>query len=103
MAPLSSVVQAAEAVQAASINHTGMVPSVTLSWGLKPGVGRSKAKLMVEQAAREVLPPGVTGRWVGVAARTAPGPSTAQARGPARADAGERHPAGTRRDGPGAG
>jgi len=65
--PLSSVVTTRQTVGPASINHISQLPSVTLSFNLRPGVALGDAVSRVEQAARETLPATVTGSFQGTA------------------------------------
>ena len=50
-----------------SVNHTGQLPSVTLSFNLKPGVALGDAVEQVQQAARELLPASITTSFQGQA------------------------------------
>jgi len=65
--PLSAVAKVASAVGPFQVNHTGQLPSVTLSFNLRPGVALGDAVARVEQAARETLPATVTGSFQGTA------------------------------------
>ena len=65
--PLSAVAKVASAVGPFQVNHTGQLPSVTLSFNLRPGVALGDAVSRVEQAARETLPATVTGSFQGTA------------------------------------
>jgi HAE1 family hydrophobic/amphiphilic exporter-1 len=57
--PLSSVAHVETGVGPLSVNHTGQLPSVTLSFNLKPGVALGDAVTQVQQAASAVLPSSV--------------------------------------------
>ncbi len=60
MVPLDSVVSYKESVGPQSINHSGQLPSVSVSFGLKPGVSLGQALAHVKQVADAMLPPTVT-------------------------------------------
>jgi HAE1 family hydrophobic/amphiphilic exporter-1 len=65
--PLSTVVTTRQTVGPQSVNHTGQLPSVTLSFNLKPGVALGDAVARVEQLARDALPATVSGTFQGTA------------------------------------
>jgi len=50
-----------------SVNHSGQLPSVTLSFNLLPGYAIGQATAAVEEIARSLLPEGVTGSFQGSA------------------------------------
>jgi hydrophobe/amphiphile efflux-1 (HAE1) family protein len=50
-----------------SIPHSGQLPSVTISFGLRRGVSLGQATDEIEQAAREILPATITGTFQGSA------------------------------------
>ncbi len=50
-----------------SVNHTGQLPSVTVSFNLAPGASLSRALAEVGRVAREVVPVGVTTSFQGAA------------------------------------
>jgi HAE1 family hydrophobic/amphiphilic exporter-1 len=52
---LSAVAKLTQSVGPLAINHSGQLPSVTLSFGLKPGVALGEAVKQVEELARETL------------------------------------------------
>src|SRR6202008_2119810 len=54
------VVQYHEAVGPQSINHSGQLPSVSVSFGLKPGVSLGDATAHVKQVADSIVPDSVT-------------------------------------------
>ncbi len=56
LVPLSSVTQVEYGVGPLSVNHTGQMPSVTLSFNVQSGVALGDAVARVEEAARSVLP-----------------------------------------------
>jgi len=67
LVPLSAVADVKPSVGPQQINHTGQLPSVTLSFNLKPGVALGDAVAAVEQAARDTLPDTVVGSFQGTA------------------------------------
>ena len=50
-----------------SIPHSGQLPSVTISFGTKPGVSLGQATDAIEEAAKEILPANITGTFQGSA------------------------------------
>ena len=62
-----SVVQFKETVGPQSINHSGQLPSVSVSFGLKPGVSLGAATAHVKQVADRLLPPNITTSFEGSA------------------------------------
>jgi HAE1 family hydrophobic/amphiphilic exporter-1 len=67
LVPLESVIQFKETVGPQSINHSGQLPSVSVSFGLKPGVSLGVATTHVKQVADRVLPPIITTSFEGQA------------------------------------
>ncbi len=67
LVPLSSVATLTKGVGPVAVNHSGQVPSVTLSFNLAPGVSLGNAVSAVEGAARQVLPSTVTTQFSGTA------------------------------------
>ena len=66
--PLSkSVASIAPGVGPQSVNHTGQLPSVTLSFNLAPGVALGDATSQVQEVARNILPPTIVGTFQGTA------------------------------------
>ncbi|HXD75181.1 MAG TPA: efflux RND transporter permease subunit [Vicinamibacterales bacterium] len=59
LVPLSSVVAMKETVGPQSVNHSGQLPSVSLSFGLRPGVSLGAAVDHIRQVARDTLPANV--------------------------------------------
>ena len=49
------------------VNHLGQLPSVTISFNLRPGVSLSDAVPLVDKAARATLPPNITPSFQGAA------------------------------------
>jgi HAE1 family hydrophobic/amphiphilic exporter-1 len=65
--PLSTVANVATGVGPLSVSHTGQLPSVTMSFNLKPGYALGDAVDAIEQAALNTLPSTVTTRFQGTA------------------------------------
>jgi HAE1 family hydrophobic/amphiphilic exporter-1 len=63
--PLDSVVNFHESVGPQSINHSGQLPSVSISFGLKPGISLGQAAARVKEVADAMLPPTVTTSFEG--------------------------------------
>jgi HAE1 family hydrophobic/amphiphilic exporter-1 len=68
LVPLSAVARIGTGVGPLAVNHLGQIPSVTLSFNLRPGVALGDAVTAVERAARETLPATVTTSFQGTAA-----------------------------------
>jgi HAE1 family hydrophobic/amphiphilic exporter-1 len=67
MVPLSAVATMSQAAGPVSINHSGQLPAVTLSFNLPPGVSIGEAVAEVDRFARETLPGNVTTAFTGTA------------------------------------
>jgi HAE1 family hydrophobic/amphiphilic exporter-1 len=67
LVPLESVVKFKETVGPQSINHSGQLPSVSVSFGLRPGVSLGAATAHVKQVADRLLPPTITTSFEGSA------------------------------------
>jgi HAE1 family hydrophobic/amphiphilic exporter-1 len=65
--PLTSVASASNDVGPLSVNHSGQLPSVTLSFNLPPGVSLGTAVNDVEKAARQNLPSTISTGFSGTA------------------------------------
>jgi HAE1 family hydrophobic/amphiphilic exporter-1 len=65
--PLSTVTRAATGVGPLSVNHTSQVPSVTLSFNLRPGLALGDAVDRVQNAARAALPASIVTSFQGTA------------------------------------
>jgi len=59
LVPLQNVVNMKETVGPQSVNHSGQLPSVSVSFGLRPGVSLGAAVDRIRDVARQVLPPTV--------------------------------------------
>jgi HAE1 family hydrophobic/amphiphilic exporter-1 len=64
---LSAVARLTQSLGPLVINHTGQLPSVTLSFGLKPGVALGDAVREVENLARNTLSGAISGSFQGEA------------------------------------
>ena len=67
LVPLSSVTRSEKTIGPQLVNHTGQIPSVTLSFNLRQGTSLGEAVGEVEKAAREILPDGITTGFAGAA------------------------------------
>jgi HAE1 family hydrophobic/amphiphilic exporter-1 len=65
--PLSAVTNVVSGVGPLSVNHTGQLPSVTISFNMRPGVSLSQAVTQVQEAARATLAPAITTSFQGTA------------------------------------
>jgi len=67
LVPLTSVASASNDVGPLSVNHSGQLPSVTLSFNLPPGVSLGEAVADVQKAARQTLPSTISTGFSGTA------------------------------------
>ena len=67
LVPLTSVASASNDVGPLSVNHSGQLPSVTLSFNLPPGVSLGTAVNDVQKAARQTLPSTISTGFSGTA------------------------------------
>jgi HAE1 family hydrophobic/amphiphilic exporter-1 len=65
--PLSTVASFHTGVGPVTVNHSGQLPAVTISFDLAPGVSLGSALGDVEREAKEVLPSAVVGNFAGTA------------------------------------
>ncbi len=65
--PIGSVARLSTGLGALTVNHSGQVPAVTLSFDLKPGVGLSDGVAAVQVAARQTLSSDITTSFAGTA------------------------------------
>ncbi|MBA3344266.1 MAG: efflux RND transporter permease subunit [Gemmatimonadales bacterium] len=65
--PLGSLAQVTPSTGPLTVNHSGQLPSVTLSFNLGPGASLGAAVEQVEAAAREVLPSTISTSFAGTA------------------------------------
>ncbi|MBI4805361.1 MAG: efflux RND transporter permease subunit [Desulfovibrio sp.] len=67
LVPLDVLVKRTLSVGPLSVNHSGQLPSVTLSFNLRPGTSLSQAVAAVEDVSRQVLPASFTTKFEGTA------------------------------------
>ncbi len=67
LVPMSAVARFVSDLGPVTINHSGQLPSVSLSFDLRPGVSLSTAVNAVQQLAKETLPPAITMSFAGTA------------------------------------
>jgi len=67
LVPLSTVASLTQDVGPLSVNHSGQLPSVTISFNLKPGVSLGDAVAQVDRIAKETLPDSITTGFQGTA------------------------------------
>jgi hydrophobic/amphiphilic exporter-1 (mainly G- bacteria), HAE1 family len=67
LVPLSSLVKFTSGVGPLTVNHSGQVPSVTLSFNLAPGVALSQAVTQVDKATKATLPATISASFQGTA------------------------------------
>ena len=67
LVPIKSVAELKEGFGPLSINHSGQLPSVTISFNLAPGAALGDATRKVDAVAREVLPANITTGFQGTA------------------------------------
>ncbi len=65
--PLGSLAKITPGTGPLTVNHSGQVPSVTLSFNLEPGTSLGTAVERVEAAAREILPSSISTEFAGTA------------------------------------
>jgi len=66
--PLSTIARLERTVGPLSVNHSGQLPSVTISFDVAQNVALSQAVALVQGAARQVLPSTITASFGGTAA-----------------------------------
>jgi len=67
LVPLSGLSQIKTGIGPLTVNHSGQLPSVTISFNLAEGVSLSEAVDLVEEAARRILPSGIVTNFSGTA------------------------------------
>ena len=67
LVPLSAVARISPTVGPLTVNHSGQLPSVTLSFNLKPGVALGEAVTRVSKVAAQTLPSSITTGFSGTA------------------------------------
>jgi HAE1 family hydrophobic/amphiphilic exporter-1 len=68
LVPLSSVAKFDHTVGPVTVNHSGQIPAVTISFDLAAGVSLGTAVTAVQKEADAVLPPTITASFSGIAA-----------------------------------
>ncbi len=67
LVPLEAVARLTRSLGPLTVNHLGQLPSVTLSFNLKPGAALGPAVAGVDRAARATLPPTISTSFQGMA------------------------------------
>jgi HAE1 family hydrophobic/amphiphilic exporter-1 len=67
LVPLSAVASITQTAGALSVNHSGQLPSVTLSFNLPPGVALGEATAAVQKIADKALPSSISTGFSGTA------------------------------------
>ncbi len=67
LVPLDVVARLDRSLSPLSVNHSGQLPSVSISFDLKPGVSLSDAVTTVQDISREVLPASISTSFSGTA------------------------------------
>jgi HAE1 family hydrophobic/amphiphilic exporter-1 len=67
LVPLSAVASITQSAGALSVNHSGQLPSVTLSFNLRPGVSLGDATNEVQRLANRILPSSINTGFSGTA------------------------------------
>ena len=65
--PLDTLAHATQVVGPQAVNHSGQLPSVTISFGLAPGASLGTVLDRVSRVASDTLPPTVSGQFQGAA------------------------------------
>ncbi len=67
LVPLGAVARLTSGVGPLTVNHSGQIPAVTISFNLRPGVALGQAVNAVQRVARETLPSTLTTSFFGTA------------------------------------
>jgi len=67
LVPLGSMASMTPSVGPLSVNHSGQLPSVTISFDTRPGVSLSQAVADVQRVARQTLPSSINTNFAGTA------------------------------------
>lgn len=67
LVPLSAIAKWKETVGPQNVPHYNQLPAATISFNIRPGVPLGTATKALEEAAKLILPPGVTGTFQGEA------------------------------------
>ncbi len=65
LVPLSTLGKLSERLSSLSVNHSGQMPSATISYNLKPGYALGTTAAEIQAVAQKTLPPGVNGFFEG--------------------------------------
>jgi hydrophobic/amphiphilic exporter-1 (mainly G- bacteria), HAE1 family len=65
--PLGTIAHITRSLGPLQVNHMGQLPSVTISFNLKPGAALGDAVSEIQKLARQTLPDGITTSFVGTA------------------------------------
>jgi HAE1 family hydrophobic/amphiphilic exporter-1 len=65
LVPLATLGKLSEKLSSLSVNHSGQMPSATISYNLAPGYALGTAATAVQAVATKILPEGVTGFFEG--------------------------------------
>jgi HAE1 family hydrophobic/amphiphilic exporter-1 len=68
LVPLNAVTTRSDSVGPLAINHSGQLPSVTISFNLRPGVSLGGAVQQVRELTRQSMPSGLSSSFQGTAA-----------------------------------
>jgi HAE1 family hydrophobic/amphiphilic exporter-1 len=67
LVPLGTVASMSPGVGPLTVNHSGQIPSVTISFNLRPGTSLGEAVSQVQRVARETLPSSISTGFFGTA------------------------------------
>lgn len=67
LVPLNTVARLAQTIGPLTVNHSGQLPAVTISFDLKPGVALGEAMTIVDKLARATLPQTISTSFQGTA------------------------------------
>jgi HAE1 family hydrophobic/amphiphilic exporter-1 len=67
LVPLSSIATLSRNIGPSAVNHSGQIPSVTISFNIRPGTSLGAATSAVEKLAQQNLPGGITTAFSGTA------------------------------------
>ena len=67
LVPLSAVASFTNSIGPVTVNHSGQLPAITISFNLAPGVSLGTALTAVNKASAALLPPTVTAKFSGMA------------------------------------
>src|SRR5207249_9460306 len=67
LVPLDAVARVSRGLGPLTVNHLGQLPSVTVSFNLKPGMSLGDATRAIDKVAAEILPPTLTTAYQGQA------------------------------------